>query len=837
MKKLMVLTLTLALIAAMAVTTAIAIEYRADFKTNLEVLEVPNVTAMTFRRAMGTSATNDPYNWLSVGTSDGRLMVWRIDLWEPAVKLWERDVKTRVDDIAIPETGSFYLLPADNVYVGGAKNYNIRGRHLDNGLYLTAYKMTKKHTDQIHSIAFAQYHGDPGNERRPLLASGSADGTVRIWQVYSANHELVRTIPIGAPVRKVAWSPDGRILAIRVNNNVELWDPHTSTKLATHRRLDIDDMAWHPSENRIAVLGWELAEHLKDTNVIEIWNVENPNIPELVRRERRIEITANRDEWATEIKWQFGKYLLGPLMTSNGPNGFASWDANTGEKKYNGLGHPIFGEPWALSPTGLILASYDRDNQKIRLSWSRVQSLLPGVPIAVPKILTTREKYETHAKLIDGLTLKGANNPDLEIDDRPLPNKGGNAFIPLQQPTKDTCGPTSLEMVLHYYGKKVTMADIFREGGIHTVYIGTTPSEMKQALNRLGVPARYHDEDTTDYGSYPLEHLRSYIDQNRLPCILIRVSTGYHWVVVVGYYKNDEFLLADPGFNHQDGSGNFIWVDSDNLKNAWNFERDLKGGRTSFSRGFNYGKDLDWLDLAAIAIDPYTIIVPDDAPDKDAHFPGMWSEMKSFRITGTDKLFGKIRGWEKTLDFNHKFDDYRAAGIPELISPGLFGLPKFLLPGTAELHHAEPVGEKSLKLWGSIEDGWKIRGRMQVTVRTYRYSKPPAAPAQTVSTQLSASPAETSLLPNYPNPFNPETWIPYQLAKPAEVNVRIYSADGKLVRRLDLGQMPSGVYRSRARAAYWNGRNAQGEPVASGVYFYTLTAGEFSATRKMVIRK
>ncbi len=102
---------------------------------------------------------------------------------------------------------------------------------------------------------------------------------------------------------------------------------------------------------------------------------------------------------------------------------------------------------------------------------------------------------------------------------------------------------------------------------------------------------------------------------------------------------------------------------------------------------------------------------------------------------------------------------------------------------------------------------------------------------------VEAQPKETVLLANYPNPFNPETWIPYQLAKPAEVTVSIYSADGKLVRRLDLGQLPAGIYQNRSRAAYWNGRNAQGEPVASGVYFYTLTAGEFKATRKMVIRK
>ena len=98
-------------------------------------------------------------------------------------------------------------------------------------------------------------------------------------------------------------------------------------------------------------------------------------------------------------------------------------------------------------------------------------------------------------------------------------------------------------------------------------------------------------------------------------------------------------------------------------------------------------------------------------------------------------------------------------------------------------------------------------------------------------------PHETALLANYPNPFNPETWIPYQLAEPAEVSVYIYAADGKLVRTLALGHLGAGVYQSKSRAAHWDGRNALGESVASGVYFYTLTAGNFSATKKMLIRK
>ena len=98
-------------------------------------------------------------------------------------------------------------------------------------------------------------------------------------------------------------------------------------------------------------------------------------------------------------------------------------------------------------------------------------------------------------------------------------------------------------------------------------------------------------------------------------------------------------------------------------------------------------------------------------------------------------------------------------------------------------------------------------------------------------------PERTALLHNYPNPFNPETWIPYQLAEPASVTLRIYAVNGALVRTLALGHQPAGVYRIRSRAAYWDGRNSLGETVASGIYFYTITAGDYTATRKMLIRK
>ena len=97
--------------------------------------------------------------------------------------------------------------------------------------------------------------------------------------------------------------------------------------------------------------------------------------------------------------------------------------------------------------------------------------------------------------------------------------------------------------------------------------------------------------------------------------------------------------------------------------------------------------------------------------------------------------------------------------------------------------------------------------------------------------------SETRLLPNYPNPFNPETWIPYQLAKAADVSVKIYDVGGRLVRTVSVGFRPVGYYLTRERAAYWDGRNETGEPVSSGVYFLQFVAGDFTTTQRVVIVK
>ena len=124
--------------------------------------------------------------------------------------------------------------------------------------------------------------------------------------------------------------------------------------------------------------------------------------------------------------------------------------------------------------------------------------------------------------------------------------------------------------------------------------------------------------------------------------------------------------------------------------------------------------------------------------------------------------------------------------------------------------------------------------------QTHRFEVTPAHLANAVlpiNLDEVGQPTQNLLLQNYPNPFNPETWIPYQLSEDSPVSVSIYDTTGRLVRTLSLGFQSAGFYNSRGRAAYWDGRNALGERVASGVYFYQLTTPTFQQTRRLVILK
>ena len=428
------------------------------------------------------------------------------------------------------------------------------------------------------------------------------------------------------------------------------------------------------------------------------------------------------------------------------------------------------------------------------------------------------------AVLIKGLELRVRTSVQYDnfTNRKYLPPRDSKHFTLYGQGiTTNYCGQTSARMVLNYYGVDVslrTFNKVIQGNDWLTKTFGTRAPQMRWGLNLL-LPVEVDQYEEGAKGSSRPDFLRDKISKNRPPILLVRVvGNAYHYFVVVGYdTKHNKFLIADPG-----GEGGFYWEEWQKLKGWWSFSGQIytddeadealknmgafkawflsgggEGGTNRFLRSNGY-------------VAPYRIFVPKVAPPY--HHLESQTVTTSVRVK-RDVLFSPER-WRKTLTFNGTIVNVVAAITGEIGGP---------------LTKIESEGNRTT-IYG-------LTGRTQVGIYAplivTAWYKPGAAAAPV----LALPPGTTALLPNYPNPFNPETWIPYHLAEPADVRLTIYGIDGKVVRRLDLGHQAAGFYQSKSRAAYWDGRNDVGERVASGIYFYTLTAGEFAATQKMLILK
>ena len=208
------------------------------------------------------------------------------------------------------------------------------------------------------------------------------------------------------------------------------------------------------------------------------------------------------------------------------------------------------------------------------------------------------------------------------------------------------------------------------------------------------------------------------------------------------------------------------------------------------------------------------------------------SAPRGMTLDVTNRKLYLTNAWGKIQRMNLDGSNFRPNFITGLVSPGQVAVDgiggKLYWMEEGKLRHADLNGE-------NIQDvitGLGELADLSLEIDSAGEMGVAAAPAaiRTVVEQ-------TQLLANYPNPFNPETWIPYHLANPSEVTITIYDTRGSIIRRLDLGHQREGYYTSRSRAAYWDGRNAVGERVASGIYFYQLQADGLSYSRRMVIVK
>ena len=238
-------------------------------------------------------------------------------------------------------------------------------------------------------------------------------------------------------------------------------------------------------------------------------------------------------------------------------------------------------------------------------------------------------------------------------------------------------------------------------------------------------------------------------------------------------------------------------------------------GHGGFSGFFGFANDTDY------TVNPIGMNIRVNVPAWDVNMDGR-TDILDLILVGQD--FGKVRSTNTRTDVNgdgkrnisdlvlvaqHLGELTGTSAAPSILTVKNLGLDAALI--RAWIAQAEIENDGSLAFQQGIE---KLQRLLASLV-----------------------PETTALLMNYPNPFNPETWIPYQLAEPASVTLHIYAVSGVLVRTLDLGHQSAGRYQDRSHAAYWDGKNEVGESVASGIYFYTLTAGDFTGTGKMLIRK
>ena len=302
-----------------------------------------------------------------------------------------------------------------------------------------------------------------------------------------------------------------------------------------------------------------------------------------------------------------------------------------------------------------------------------------------------------------------------------------------------------------------------------------------------------HDGDGGDtFGvSVDVSQSRVIVGANRDENRVKRGSgSAYIFSEVEGTYTQEAKLTADE---IQEGAGFGFTV-------AIDVNRALVGApATDTERGDNSGAVYAFLKVGP-DWELQAKIIPEDGPDEAQ---GLIAGDNMGSALALDGQFGR--------NFN-----YAAIGAPwdaTLEHPD---------GGSVYLFDTEDVNNLNIPLSKNIED-FKIPASVE--------------PTDELALIMLGDIKRTALFQNFPNPFNPETWIPYTLADDAEVRVRIYDVQGRLVRQLDIGRQRAGRYLNRQTAAYWDGRNDSGELVSSGIYYYHLRTGGFDATRRMVIVK
>ncbi len=605
------------------------------------------------------------------------------------------------------------------------------------------------------------------------LAGGSSDGTVQLWDAVSGAPKATLTGHTGA-VTSVAYSPDGATLATGSRDStVWLRDAVSGAPKAT-----LTGHTGYVNSVAYSPDGTTLASG-SDDSTVRLWDaVSGAPKATLTGHTDAVRSVAYSPDGAT-------------LATRSGDHTVRLWDAVSGAPKATLTGHGNSVTSVAYSPDGATLATGSRDGT-VRL-WDAVS----GTPKAT---LTGHTGYVySVAYSPDGATLATAGGRDGTV-------WLWDAVSGTHKATLTGHGNSVTSVA--YSPDGTTLATVSRDGTVRLwelpdtrVRITPSPVESPAIGGQLIVNVSIVNGESV--GGY-------------------QVTVGFN-TTALRYVESDngDYLPAGAFFVPPVVDENHVTLGAASLVGVSNGEGTL--ATLTF----------EVLDIKASILSLYDVILTDGDGERLLNFAldGLVVESPLREDVNQDGVVNiQDLVWVASR-FGQSAEgkiDVNADGVVNVVD-----LVK--VAGAIGKAAAAPAAYRDL-------EGTPTRAEVQQWLTQARHLNLTDAVSQQgilfLENLLAAlTPKATALLPNYPNPFNPETWIPYQLATPASVTLTIYAANGAVVRTLAVGHQSVGIYQSRSRAAYWDGRNAQGEPVASGVYFYTLSAGDFTATRKMVIRK
>ena len=653
------------------------------------------------------------------------------------------------------------------------------------------------HGGDVYSVAFSP---DPNGQ---MLASGSEDDTIRLWDANTGEHLNTLTGHVNN-VRSVAFSPDGNTIASgSEDDTIRLWDANTGEHLRTltgHRDY-VYSVAFSPDGNT-------LASGSRDAT-IRLWDVTTGGHLKT--------LTGHRD------------YVYSVAFSPDG-NTLASgsrdatirlWDVTTGGHLKTLTGHRDYVYSVAFSPDGNTLASGGGD-ATIRL-WDLPPTHVtitpnPVVPPAIGEQFTLNIDIVAGSNIFGYEFSVGFDPTVLRFVESANGDYLPGAFFvePVVSDKVVKLGATALTALGNGNGTLATVT--FEVIDVTESIITLFNVNLADSAEQL-VPS-FEDSAYIEPSIMPSAAVVSLTPAlvespalNEQLTFNVNITGGSDVISLQDYYfyfHSDEAALKFLSYTPTDyisngGTGDgTLGIVTFEVLNAQNSTVSISGYYVA-PNGLRFGPTFERAE----------VIVPlfgDVNRDGKVNILDLVFVASSFGQTGSGN----------PADVNED----GVINIIDLVKvAGAFG-DDAAAPSAWNLDMDNTLSRVQVQKW--LSEARQLNLTDTMSQRGILFLE-----------QLLAAltPKETALLPNYPNPFNPETWIPYQLSKPAAVNISIYAVDGMLVRTLDLGHQTVGIYQNKSQAAYWDGRNTVGESVASGVYFYTLTAGDFTATRKMLIRK